>query len=379
LRILHIVTDLKTGGAEITLLKLLSAMDRAVFEQQVISLGGVGTVGVQIEALGVKVHALNLNQPRNFLRAIFRLWHLVRGFRPDLIQGWMYHGNLVAYIAGVLCNCKTVLWNVRQTLAGLHEEKWLTAWCIRIGAWLSQTPAGIIYNSRVASVQHAALGYCAKKTILISNGFDIKLFCPDRAAKVNVRKELGLAESAMLVGLVARYHPMKDHDVFLVAASYLATRFQRIHFVLVGRDVTLENTVLASRLTELKLTKRVHLLGERVDTPRITAALNVAVSCSWRGEAFSNAVGEAMASGVPCVVTDVGDSAWIVSEGGRVIAPKNPRALADAIAEILDLNEEDYQKLSEVARRRLESHFSLERVAAEYESLYLAFQKQGVV
>ncbi|CAN1569081.1 RfaG Glycosyltransferase [Burkholderiaceae bacterium] len=379
MRILHIVTDLKTGGAEITLLKLLGAMDRAVFEQQVISLGGVGSIGVQIEALGVNVYALNLNQPRYFLSAIFRLLHLVRGFRPDIIQGWMYHGNLVACIAGVLCNCKIVLWNVRQTLAGLREEKWLTAWCIRIGAWLSQRPVGILYNSRVASVQHAAVGYCAQKTILISNGFDVKLFCPDKTAMVDVRKELGLIESATLVGLVARYHPMKDHDVFLVAASYLATRFHQVHFVLVGREVTLENSILASRLTELKLTDRVHLLGERVDTPRITAALTVAVSCSWRGEAFSNAVGEAMASGVPCVVTDVGDSALIVGEGGRVIAPKNPRALADSIAEILDLNEEEYQKLSELARRRIESQFSLERVAAEYGNLYLACQKQGVV
>ena len=373
------MTDLKTGGAEITLLKLLSAMDRAIFEQQVISLGGVGAIGVQIEALGVKVHALNLNQPRNFLSAIFRLWHLVRGFRPDLIQGWMYHGNLVAYIAGVLCNCKTVLWNVRQTLAGLHEEKWLTAWCIRIGAWLSQRPAGILYNSRVASVQHAAVGYCARKTILISNGFDAKLFCPDKTAATGVRKELGLTEGDRLVGLVARYHPMKDHDAFLVATSYLAARFQKVHFVLVGREVTPENSVLASRLAELALIERVHLLGERADIPRITAALTVAVNCSWRGEAFSNAVGEAMASGVPCVVTDVGDSAWIVGEGGRIIAPKDPRALAEAIAEILDLTAEDYHKISDLARQRIESHFSLERVVAEYENLYLAFQKQGVV
>jgi glycosyltransferase involved in cell wall biosynthesis len=375
MRVMHVITGLSTGGAETMLLKLLSAASGSM-EHVVVSLGEEGTIGPRIAALGVPVHCLGLrrNAPNPF-RALSIL-PLARRIGPQLIQGWMYHGNLMASMAALALRHKPpVLWNIRQTVYDLRRERWLTAKFIRLGARLSSRPAAIIYNSQTSATQHESLGYGAEKRVIIPNGFDCQLLRPDEAARKAVRTELGIADDTVLVGLVARYHPMKDHVGFLQAAAMIARSYPQTRFVLAGAGVSSTQPELVKAIQQNELWDCV-MLGERSDIPRLNNAFDIGCSASAWGEGFSNSIGEAMACGVPCAVTDVGDSAYIVADTGLLAPPHAPEVLAKAIAGLIEIGRSGRRQLGTKARQRIETEFSLPAIVRRYEDLYLThFQK----
>jgi glycosyltransferase involved in cell wall biosynthesis len=376
MRVMHVITGLSTGGAETMLLKLLSAASGDM-EHVVVSLGDEGTIGPRIAALGVPVHCLRLkrNAPNPF--KALSILSLARRISPQLIQGWMYHGNLMASMAASgLRNAPPkkppVLWNIRQTVYDLRNERWLTAKLIRLGAHRSAGPAAIIYNSQTSAGQHKALGYRAEKHVIIPNGFDCQVLRPDDAARKALRAELGVTNDNILIGLVARYHPMKDHVGFLRAAAIVAQDHPYVRFVLAGTGISAKQPELAGAIRQNGLQDHVILLGERSDIPRLNNAFDIACSASAWGEGFSNSIGEAMACGVPCAVTDVGDSAYIVAESGFVAPPREPETFANAIKQLINLGLTRRQELGAKARRRIEIEFSLTAIVQRYEDLYRA-------
>lgn len=368
-RILHVITDLYAGGCEMMLLKLLSATN-GKWEQAVVSLGSAATIGPRISELGIPVHTMGVRDSRNPLR-LLSIIPLVRRINPHLIVGWMYHGNLAASLAAIAApGHAPVFWNIQQSLYDISSERRPTAALIRLGVPVSRQPAAIIYNTRVGAQQHEDFGYCGAKRIVIPTGFDYLQFRPDADARRDVRAELGLSEDAVLVGLIARYHPMKDHAGFLKAASLVLQSHPEAHFLLSGMRVNSNEPVFQDLLREYNFKDRVLLLGERKDMPRITAALDIACSASAWGEGFSNAVGEAMACGVPCVVTDVGDSAYLVSDTGLAVPPRQPEAFANALSQLVSAGSFRRQQLGQAARKRIEAEFSLASVASRYEEIY---------
>lgn len=367
---LHVINDLTVGGAEVMLYRLLSRADPARLKNAVISLKGAGTLDERVAALGVPVFALSAGSAAQTPGLPWRLARLVRRVRPDVIQGWLPHGNLAALLAGKLARRPVpVVWNIRHSLETLKYEKPATAKVVRAGARLSHRAAAIIYNSRTGAAQHAAFGYRAEKSVVIHNGFDTALFAPSAEARRSVRSELGLDEDAFLVGLVGRYHPVKNHPNFLRAAALLRRRHPRARFVLAGRGVDPGAGPLRELIAELGLTDAAHLLGERQDTARITAALDVAALAS-HGEGFPNVVGEAMACAVPCAVTDVSDLAWMVGEAGRVVPRDDAPAMAAAFAELAEMGAAGREALGRAGRERVIKHFRLEAVAEQYRALY---------
>jgi glycosyltransferase involved in cell wall biosynthesis len=370
IRILHVVTGLSTGGAEMMLFKLLSAT-RNSCSQAVLSLKDEGTMGPRIKELDIPVHALGLtSRTPNPFRA-FSIRSLVRRFQPEIIMGWMVHGNLMATFASSVSAGKIpVIWGVHQSVREVGDFGRLTGIAIRLGALLSRSPAKIIYVSQTGAKQHEALGYCAARRIVMPNGIDCESFHPDLGARRQVCAELGIAPESVLVGLVARYHPMKDHAGFLSAAAQLARTHPSVRFMLVGNGVTSDQLPLQEMIHQQGLEDRVFLLGERRDTARLTAALDIACSASAWGEAFSIVIGEAMACAVPCVVTDVGDNAFLVGETGLSVPAGRPEALADAIGRLIDAGADYRQQLGLAARQRIESEFSLPAIAHRYETLY---------
>jgi len=369
MRVMHVITGLSTGGAETMLLKLLSAASGNM-DHVVVSLGDKGTIGPPIAALGVPIHCLGLkrNAPNPF--SALSMLPLARRIDPKLIQGWMYHGNLMASMATLALRQKPpVLWNIRQTIYDLCRERWLTAKLIRLGARLSSGPAAIIYNSKTSATQHEELGYRADKRVVIPNGFDCQVLRPDEAARRAARAELGITDDTVLVGLVARYHPMKDHVGFLKAAAIVVRFHPQARFVLAGAGVSSTQPELAEGIQQNELGDRVILLGERSDIPRLNNAFDIGCSASW-SEAFSNSIGEAMACGVPCAVTDVGDSAYIVADSGFVAPPRAPEALANAIGRLIEIGRSGRQQLGAKARQRIETEFSLSSIVQNYENLY---------
>jgi glycosyltransferase involved in cell wall biosynthesis len=370
-RILHVITGLDTGGAETMLLKLLTAHASAGVDCAVVSLGGEGTLGPRIAALGIPVVGLGISRRMPNPAALLTLLRFVRRFDPQLVQGWMYHGNLAASLAGLGSRRRVpVNWSIRQSLYDLAAERRTTAILIRLGARLSRRPAAIIYNSETSAGQHQALGYAAANRLVIPNGFDCDVFRPSDAARQRVRGALGIAEDAIVIGLIARWHPMKDHRTFLEAAALVARSHPSARLLLAGRGISAEEPALMGLVAEHGLLPRVLLLGERADVRELTAALDIACSASAWGEGFANVIGEAMASGVPCVVTDVGDSARIVGATGIVVPARTPAALAEAIRTLIDAGPERRRELGVAARRRVETEFSLPAIAGRYLALY---------
>lgn len=370
-RVLFITTGLATGGAERMLCRLLPGLVAGGLEVGVVSLRARGGVSGDIEAMGVPVWHLGLDSARDLPRAAIRLRGAARDFRPDVVQGWMYHGNLAAWLLRALwCRRARLCWSVRQSLPDLGLEKPGTRWVIRAGARVSAGVDAIVYNALLARQQHEAIGYASAPGRLIDNGFDIDVFRPDAGAAANVRRELGLMPSERLVGLIARFHAMKGHGVFLRAAASLAARVPDVHFLLAGQGVDAANPALAPWLVEPALLGRVHPLGERADVPALTCALDVATSASL-AEAFPNTLGEAMSCGVPCVATDVGDARRIVGDTGLIVPPGDPEALAGAWARLLAMPATDLAALGAAARRRVRECFSLDHAVAGYRALYL--------
>jgi glycosyltransferase involved in cell wall biosynthesis len=371
--ILHIITGLYTGGAEIMLYNLLAKTNRQKYEPVVISLMDQGTLGEKIIQLGVPVYTLGLDFGKPSFQAIIKLIKLVKQIQPQLIQGWMYHGNFAAQSVKFLTGIKIpIIWGIHHSINSLASEKKLTQFLIKLGVITSSKVESIIFVSSQSKLQHEKLGYSPAKSVVIPNGFDLDLFQPSQTARICLRKELNLAADTIIIGSIARYHPMKDHANFLQAAALLLAKVPNVnvHFVLVGTGIDRNNQTLNNLINNLALKNQVHLLGERRDIQNITPGFDIMTSASAYGEAFPLVIGEAMSCGVPCVVTDVGDSAWLVGEIGKIVPPKDAQALANAWQELIGLSQSERKTLGQAARVKIQQLFSLEAIVSQYENLY---------
>jgi glycosyltransferase involved in cell wall biosynthesis len=371
-KIVHVITGLDVGGAENMLLKLLAAINKNQFQSSVISLIKPGAIGTEIEKLGLPVYTLNLKPGRFTLKALWQLRKLIKQLQPDILQGWMYHGNLVASLARVLCGKKIpVLWNIRQSLQIFNQEKLLTRCVIKLGSWLSRLPNKIIYNAHSCVLQHQQISYCSKKAIVIPNGFDTEQFKPNAVAQANLYKQLAIEHAKpIVIGIVGRYHPAKDQQNFLQAAALLLRERADVCFAMVGTNVDDNNDKLQSLIKQLGIKQYVYLLGESQQVATLMAGFDIFTLTSQGVEAFPNVIGEAMACGVPCVVTDVGDSALIVGDTGIVVPARDPQALMQAWLQLITMGKTERSQLGLRARQRVVDHYSIAAIAAQYETLY---------
>ncbi|MBD1906690.1 glycosyltransferase [Funiculus sociatus GB2-A5] len=370
-RVVHIIAGLPSDGAEMMLYKLLSRMNRKRFNSVVVSLMDRGTLGDRIEALGIPVYTIGMKPGRPTIASIWRIISTIRNIKPGLIQGWLSHGNLAAQLVSAFVPGRVpVLWNVRHSALPRSDTKIGTLLIIKLLAYLSRLPAKIIYNCKIGADDHQQIGYDIEKTIIIPNGFDTNLFAPSVEARLSVRSELNLAENTFFIGRLGRFHPMKDHLTFLQAAAFLLKVYPEVHFLLAGSGIDGNNQVLHQFIKQLNIGEKIHLLGERQDISRIAAALDIATSSSAYGEGFPNIIGEAMSCGVPCVVTDVSDSAWIVGDTGRVVPPRDPKALCAAWVDLIEIGSSARVELGARARQRIQTELSLEKIVYQYEKLY---------
>lgn len=371
MKVIHFITGLATGGAESALYNLLQGGLAERFENHVVSLTDKGTIGSRIQDLGVPLTTLGMRKGWPSILGLWRLRNVVRDFRPDVLQGWMYHGNIAANIAHIFTSGRPALaWNVRHSLYGLVHEKYMTRQVIRLNRLLSRKPHTIIYNSRLSREQHEAFGFFSYRGLVIPNGINLQRFAPSSNVRQHVREKLGIPDAALVVGHVARLHPMKDHDGFLRAAVKVASKNSEIHFLLSGRDVSLESPALAG-LIPAWARERFHLLGERNDVPFLMNAMDIFCQSSW-SEAWPNVLGEAMAAGLPCVATDVGDSRNILANTGIIVPPSDSEVLARGLLAMLSKPDDERRALGREARVQVRVNYALPHIVAEYQGLYEA-------
>ena len=369
IKVVHLISSLETGGTEMMLFKLLAAANKDEFNNSVISLTKGGAIAERIAGLGVPVENLGMSRSAPSPVGMLRLYRALRRERPDVLQTWLYHSDLLGYFAGKLANVPALAWNIRCSTTDDRYFTGMTGRVVRMLARLSAKPDAVIVNSDAGRTIHEGLGYKPRRWDVIPNGFDLTRFRPDSAARSAVRNELGIPSDAAVIGLVARFDPLKGHGTFLRAAAQLLGSNPSTHFVLVGAGVETNNPFLSDLIDELGISSQVHLMGERSDAARITATFDIA-TCSSTGEGFPNIIGEAMASGVPVVTTDVGDARLIVGDTGVVVPLANPKALAKGWQDVLDLGAEGITALGERARARVSDHYDIDGVAEQYATIY---------
>lgn len=368
-RILHLITGLGRGGAETTLSRLLAHADGDRFHASVVSLLPEGDLGDRIRGLGIEVSSLGMRRGFPDPGSLAHLVGLLRRVRPDVVQTWMYHADLLGGLASKGAGRGRVVWNLRHTQLDAHSPR-LTRWTVRTCAATSSWLASrIVCGSRAALAHHARLGYDPDKLMVVQNGFDLRELTPRPGDREDVRRELQLADSDLAVGLVARFDPHKDHRTFVRAASETVRRLPSAHFVLCGPGTDARNEELVGWIRRAGLASRFRLLGARQDPTRVMAGFDVGALCST-SEGFPNVVAEMMACGLTCVVTDVGDAAEIVGDTGLVVPPSDPHALSRACCSVLSMAPEQRRARGRSARRRIAEHFGLERFVRGYECVW---------
>jgi glycosyltransferase involved in cell wall biosynthesis len=371
IKVVHVIAGLEADGAETVLHRITSRMDSARFQNEVISLTDLGPIAKRLEASGIAVRALGMKRGSANPLHLLRLRGWLKQSQPHIVQTWMYHADLLGGVAARLAG-KPVIWSIHHTNLDPGQNKRLTILTAKMCALLSKRlPKRIVCVSEASRIAHAKFGYADREMVVIPNGFDVREFYPDAEARSALRQELGISEDTPLIGMAARFHVQKGHRNFVAAAARLYARMPQAHFVLCGKGVDSSNTELVRWINDggAGLADVCHVLGARSDMRRFFAALDIATSSSLT-EAFPMAVGEAMACGTPCVVTNVGDSAMIVGDTGRVVVAEDPQALAEAWEALLLAGSVARKQLGNAARNRVEQQFDLGAIVERYQQLY---------
>ena len=370
MKICHIITGLDDGGAEAVLYRLINA-DKSN-RHRVVSLMGAGKYGPLLEQIGVQVTCMNMPRGRVTFSGLYTLWSVLRQEKPDVVQTWMYHADL---LGGALARCaglRRIFWGVRNSSLELAKSNRKTLAIAKVNALVSRwIPTAIICCAERARQVHRSLGYDHRKLMVIHNGYDLNLFKPDSKARIRLRAEWHVDPAMPLFGMVGRFDPQKDHENLLCALASLKLDGTPFRCTLVGLGLDASNMELVTWLQKYCLNEEVILLGQRSNMPDIMNALDLHVLSS-AGEAFPNVLAEAMACGTPCVTTDVGDAALIVGDTGWVVPHENPQALADAIKDALlkSMDIEAWQVRKAAVRDRIEHYFSIHEMTEAYKLVW---------
>jgi glycosyltransferase involved in cell wall biosynthesis len=329
-------------------------------ESKVFSLVSDGEVKKLIQSIGIDVIDLDFPKSRINIFGFLKLIRELRKWKPDLIQCWMYHANLVGGIASIFAGKISVIWSLHHTNLDPKCNSWKTILVMKLSGYLSFIPKKIISCSEVAKNIHINFRYPEKKIIIIPNGIDTDIFHPSKNKTRN---------SPIVIGIVGRYDPQKDFPTFIEAAKILSQSSFNMKFQLCGSNLDENNEELCSLIHEAEIEDQIELLGQNSDMVSIYQGFDILVSSSAYGEAFPLVIGEAMACGVPCIATDLGDSKMIIDDSGYIVPTKDPQAIADAVIKMLSLSDAEWNQLKVMARRRIET-YSIQWSSDQYLQLY---------
>lgn len=343
-------------------------MDRDEFNPSVLSLLAPGPLKHHITDLNIELATAGMSESQLSLSAFFKLRYEFRTARPDLIHGWMYHGNVAASLGSMFGPKRPIIWSIHHSVDDIRTERRMTRWIIRLSAIFSKHTAAISYCSKTAAEQHEKLGFDASKRHVIPNGTDCDEFRPNDGARSALGMQLGIPAERLIIGNVARCHPMKDHENLVRAIAILVQQGVDVQGLIIGAGHETGSARKTAR--NLGIDERISILGPRDDIPAFMPGLDIyALSSAW-GEAFPLAVSEAMACGVPPVATDLGDCAWLIGDSGLIVPPNDPQALASALMKLTRLSHTERKELGRKARARIIENFSLQNYVQQHRILY---------
>lgn len=366
-KITHLITGLNCGGAEAMLYKLLNHIDQSKYDIKVISMTNNGFYGEKIKRLGIDVYYLNMKPNQLDIIAFIKACKLIKG--TDILQTWMYHANLFGYLIKKIVKINKLIWGIRHSNLDRDKNKYRTLKIVKICAKLSKKVDIVISCSKVATKVHIEYGYFPDNIVTIPNGFEMDKLYYDKKAKKKLLNELDIVSNSFIISLVGRWNVLKDHKNFFQALKLVTQVKDNFIAILCGTNINYNNKELMNLVFLNQLSNKIFLLGRRNDIPKIMSASDILVSSS-SGEGFSNVIGEAMCCETPCIVTNVGDSAYIVGNTGLVVKKQNPEQLAKAIFKMMDMKKYELKKLGKEARNRIMENFDIKKITKKYENLY---------
>jgi glycosyltransferase involved in cell wall biosynthesis len=365
--VLHVISGLVVGGAEMALYRLILQSRGSAYTHTVIALTPEGGMYERFCAAGIELIVLDFR--RAPISQFLLLYRLMRKIRPDIVQTWLYHADMLGGLAARMAGNRNVIWGIRATDVDggcARATVLVRRLCASMSRWVPHT---IVCVAEAARRAHTLAGYDAARMVVVANGFDLSRLTATQGQRSLLRTQCGFDADDMVVGTLGRFNADKDHANFVVAAGQLAKRHDRLHFLMVGTNLDSDNQDLMRWIAETGYPDRFVLLGERADVPVCLAAMDI-FCLSSRTEAFPNAVGEAMAMGLPCVSTDVGDVAMLMADTGVLVSKGDPNALAQGVAGLLALGPDARTQLGQRAKARIHAEFTMERTGKRFEGIY---------
>jgi glycosyltransferase involved in cell wall biosynthesis len=375
MKIIHVISGLVLGGAESMLRRLVESSEESISESVVVSLTSLGTLGELLRKRGVTVYTLGMSSPVDFPVTLWRLFLLIQHYRPAVVQTWMYHADLIGGLAAQMAGSCSIVWGIRST--SIPQGRFsITYWLIRLCAISSHfIPDRIICCANSAKAAHIKLGYAEKKMMVIPNGYDFSAFQCDEEIRLKARKQLGVNERDVIIGIVGRFDPLKDFFNFVSAAVIVAAKYENIRFLMVGRGNDYSNDILRNWIESAGLTNRFHLVGQQTDVAHFLSAMDI-FCISSVNEAFPNVVVEAMAMRLPCVVTQAGDASIILDNDDYVVPVKDPVALANALLKMCSLDPMSRKSLGERNAEKVTRRYGIISIRQNYAQVYEEVTKQ---
>ena len=369
INIIHIIVGLKFGGAELALKRLITKRSEYVNSTVVVSLTDDGELGSLFRDMGVTVISLHMRGILSFFTGLFRLTSIIRALKPDIVHTWMYHANLMGGIASRLAKNRNIVWSIRRTKLEYLDSK-VTYAVMKVGALLSRViPRAIVCVADAAIDHHAAYGYDKKKMMVIPNGFDLSSNKYNESERESIRQTLNISSGDTIIGTVGRFHHSKDFHNFILSASRVMVKFDRVHCIMLGRNVDRQNEQLVNWLDKYGVSSRFSLIGEVNTVPAYMSAMDI-FCLSSRTEGFPNVLAEAMCIGLPCVATDVGDVTMMAGSSAIIVEPSNSAALTNGLSSMLSKTVESRNKMGQEGKKRISENFELGEVCSRYFELY---------
>ena len=368
MKIIHIITSLNIGGAEIALQKLLMSKKNDTPKPSVISLTELGKIGEQLQKQNFETHCLHMKNALYFPVTLIKLIKILSNEKPDIVQTWLYHADLLGGIAAKIAGIKNILWGIRTT--ELKKGSFITAIIRQVCALLSYfIPTRIICVATASMNKHVSLGYARKKMLVIGNGFELEHLQFDNLKRETLRAKYNIDENNIVIGSLGRFSEDKGQEIFLKSAKILNLRNTNIHFLIIGKGINKDNEQLISWINDANLGKNITLLEEQSDILACLSAMDIFCLHS-RTEGFPNVLGEAMAVGLPCVATNVGDVKHLLSDTGVIVDKNNPLALVEGLELLINNSIEQNKSLGSKARMRIEQEFTINQTRKKFDAVY---------
>jgi glycosyltransferase involved in cell wall biosynthesis len=363
--IVHIIPDLNTGGAEKMLYKLIKYDKKN--NHVIISLTNYCDLENDFRSLGVPVVKLNMEKKIHILSGIYKAIKVIRKLKEPVLLGWMYKGIILMEILSVFFRNCIKIWNIRHSLEFYKNERLSTRIILKLLSVISNSPNGIINNSHTSKIMHEKIGIINNNSVVIPNGFEVDLFKKNNIKRSMKRSELDILPNDFVVGIIGRYHEIKNHNLFISISGILKNKYnvENIKFVMVGEGLNWNNDDIVQKISENGLERQFILLDKQNNIPEVLNLFDTFVLCS-KSEGFPNALGEAMLVEIPSITTDVGDCAWLLGDDNYVFDSNDYEGIAELIYNIKGLSYENRRSIGESLRKRILELFDINIIVNHY-------------